>query len=80
MITHNFDFTAFYKRRKESRCLIKNLQFSRVAYMANWLSEGDGSFIVTNRGDLMFVITQSNYNIEILHGIQQGLGVGNYSK
>lgn len=49
---------------------------------AQWLTwligfaEGDGSFIVTNRQDLMFVITQSNYNIEILHEIKQHLGVG----
>lgn len=74
MITHNFDFTAFYKRRKESR-----LAPNKNAQWLTWLigfAEGDGSFIVTNRGDLMFVITQNNYNIEILHEIQQGLGVG----
>ena len=76
MITHNFDFTAFYKRRKESR-LAPNKKPS--AQWLTWLigfAEGDGSFIVTNRGDLMFVITQNNYNIEILHEIQRGLGVG----
>ena len=76
MITHNFDFTAFYKRRKESR-LAPNKKPS--AQWLTWLigfAERDGSFIVTNRGDLMFVITQNNYNIEILHEIQRGLGVG----
>lgn len=76
MITHNLDFTAFYKRRKESS-LAPNKKPS-VGWLT-WLigfAEGDERFIVTNRGDLMFVITQSNYNIEILHGIQQGLGVG----
>lgn len=64
MITHNFDFTAFYKRRKESR-LAPNKKPS--AQWLTWLigfAERDGSFIVTNRGDLMFVITQNNYNIE----------------
>jgi hypothetical protein len=32
--------------------------------------------MITNRQDLIFVITQSNYDIEILHDIQQHLGVG----
>lgn len=73
MITHNFDL---YKRHKESH-LMPNKKPS--AQWLTWLigfAEGDGSFIVTNRQDLMFVITQSNYNIEILHEIKQHLGVG----
>nr|YP_009424190.1 laglidadg endonuclease [Ulva flexuosa]AQS79855.1 laglidadg endonuclease [Ulva flexuosa]ATP01413.1 hypothetical protein [Ulva flexuosa] len=76
MITCNFDFTTFYKRRKEFDLAPTK---KPSAQWLTWLigfAEGDGSFIVTNRGDLMFVITQSNYNIEILHEIQQGLEVG----
>ena len=39
-------------------------------------SEGDGSFMVTNRGDLMFVITQSLYNVDVLKKIEDHLGFG----
>jgi len=39
-------------------------------------SEGEGSFIVNNRGDLAFVITQSTSDIKILYYIQETLGFG----
>nr|ADW79434.1 putative LAGLIDADG endonuclease [Colletotrichum lindemuthianum] len=39
-------------------------------------TEGEGSFIVNNRGDLCFVITQSNTDIKILHFIKETLGFG----
>ena len=39
-------------------------------------TEGEGSFIVNNRGDLGFVITQSNMDIKILHFIKETLGYG----
>jgi len=39
-------------------------------------SEGEGSFIVNNRGDLAFVITQSTSDIKVLYYIQETLGFG----
>jgi hypothetical protein len=37
---------------------------------------GEGSFIVNNRGDLVFVITQSTTDKQILEFIQEILGFG----
>jgi len=39
-------------------------------------TEGEGSFIVNNRGDLCFVITQSNLDIYVLEYIKETLGFG----
>ena len=39
-------------------------------------AEGEGSFIVNNRGDLCFVITQSSIDIYVLEYIQEILGFG----
>jgi len=44
-----------------------------------WLvgfTEGEGSFIINNRGDLVFVIIQSNVDIKVLKFIQETLGFG----
>ena len=44
-----------------------------------WLigfSEGDGSFIVANRGDLFFVITQNTQDVQVLEYIQKELNMG----
>jgi hypothetical protein len=44
-----------------------------------WLvgfTEGEGSFIINNRGDLVFVIVQSNIDIKVLKFIQETLGFG----
>ena len=38
--------------------------------------EGEGSFIVNNRGDLAFVITQSTIDIKVLEFIKETLGFG----
>lgn len=43
-------------------------------------TEGDGSFIVSSRGNLMFVITQSTTDIQVLYHIQQQLGFGRVIK
>jgi intein-encoded DNA endonuclease-like protein len=45
----------------------------------HWLigfTEGDGSFIVNKRGDLAFVITQSQCEIQTLEFIKETLGFG----
>jgi intein-encoded DNA endonuclease-like protein len=39
-------------------------------------TEGEGSFIVNNRGDLAFVITQSTLDLIILEFIRDTLGFG----
>lgn len=39
-----------------------------------------GSFIVSTRGNLMFVITQSTVDIQVLHYIEQELGFGRVIK
>src|ERR1700712_3337073 len=39
-------------------------------------TEGEGSFIVNNRGDLAFVITQSTSDLKVLYYIQETLGFG----
>ena len=44
-----------------------------------WLvgfTEGEGSFIVNNRGDLVFVITQATIDKQVLEFIQEILGFG----
>jgi hypothetical protein len=44
-----------------------------------WLvgfSEGDGSFIVSKRGGLQFVISQSSSDVQILNYIKKNLGFG----
>ena len=43
-------------------------------------TEGDGSFIVSTRGNLMFVITQSTVDIKVLHYIERELGFGRVIK
>lgn len=48
-----------------------------------WLvgfSEGDGSFIVNSRGTPIFVITQSTFDIQILHYTARCLGFGRVIK
>lgn len=43
-------------------------------------TEGDGSFIVSTRGNLMFVVTQSTVDIQVLRYIEQELGFGRVIK
>ena len=77
MILNDLNFSAFYARYKDAHQ--KSNQAAPSTQWLSWLigfAEGDGSFIITNRQDLMFVITQSNYNIEILYEIQTQLGLG----
>lgn len=43
-------------------------------------TEGDGSFIVSSRGNLLFVITQSTKDAQVLHYIKNNLGFGRVIK
>ena len=70
-----FDFSNFYKMHK--KYLPNNIQPSNKFLV--WLiglTEGEGSFIINNRGDLSFVITQSTVDIDVLYYIQTILGFG----
>ena len=75
MSEYNFDFSIFYKKYKTY--LPDNLIPSEK--FLTWLvgfTEGEGSFIVNNRGDLAFVITQATNDKQILEYIKEILGFG----
>jgi hypothetical protein len=72
---YNFYFSAFYA--KYTTYLPHNKIPSEV--FLTWLvgfTEGEGSFIVNNRGDLAFVITQATVDKQVLEFIQETLGFG----
>ena len=76
---HKFNFENFYN---ESR--VKN-HYSDLPdeKFLQWLigfTEGDGSFIVTGRKDLQFVITQGDNNLDILNVIKNKLQIGRVIK
>jgi len=75
MPEYNFYFSIFYKKYKTY--LPDNLIPSEK--FLTWLvgfTEGEGSFIVNNRGDLAFVITQATNDKQILEYIKEVLGFG----
>ena len=68
-----FDFYPFYIKYKAY--FPKNtIPSSNFLTWFIGFSEGEGSFIVNNRGDLAFVVTQSTSDIKVLHFIQETLG------
>ena len=71
----NFNFSNFYEKHKNY--LPNNVQPS-IDFLSWFIgfTEGEGSFIVNNRGDLAFVITQSTSDLKILYFIQEILGFG----
>uniref|UniRef100_UPI00211412E5 hypothetical protein n=1 Tax=Aspergillus sclerotioniger TaxID=319627 RepID=UPI00211412E5 len=74
-LTNKFDFSNFYL--KFTNFLPNNTPPSEkfLTWFIGFV-EGDGSFIVNNRGDLCFVITQNTLDIEILKYIKETLGFG----
>lgn len=73
----NFNFTTFYYYFKKWYPNLENKVPNRK--FLEWFigfSEGEGSFIVTNRRDLIFVITQSTTDVESLYYIKENLGFG----
>ena len=74
-INNEFDFSNYYKKTKKY-LPINSLPSSNFLTWFIGFSEGDGSFIVNNRGDLSFVITQATTDIKILYFIQETLGFG----
>ena len=78
-ITYNlkikFDFSAFYNKYNAH---LPNNNIPSENFLT-WLvgfTEGEGSFIVNNRGDLSFVITQATIDKQVLEFIQEILGFG----
>ena len=72
---NNFDFSAFYEKYNTH---LPNNKIPSENFLT-WLvgfTEGEGSFIVNNRGDLGFVITQATTDKQVLEFIQQILGFG----
>ena len=80
---YNF-FNSLYNNSYNSIQLVQ--KWKKCKYTSSFLTwfigftEGDGSFIITNRENLMFVITQSSTDIKILEYIQQNLGIGSVIK
>jgi LAGLIDADG endonuclease len=73
--TRNFNFELFYEHYKQ---IYPHKPLPSVVWLTWFIgfTEEDGSFMVTNKGDLMFVITQSTYDVAILHDIMNTLGFG----
>lgn len=74
-LNNKFDFSAFYGKYN---AYLPNNKIPSEKFLT-WLvgfTEGEGSFIVNNRGDLAFVITQATVDKQILEFIQEILGFG----
>jgi hypothetical protein len=72
---NGFDFSTFYQKYKNH---LPNNNVPSDTFLT-WLigfTEGEGSFIVNNRGDLVFVITQATVDKQILDFIKEILGFG----
>ena len=72
---NNFDYVPFYSKFVEH---LPNATLPSERFLTWFIgfTEGEGSFIVNNRGDLCFVITQSTIDIYILEYIKETLGFG----
>lgn len=74
-LTNKFYFSEFYKH---FIIYLPNITPPSENFLM-WLvgfTEGEGSFIVNNRGDLCFVITQGNADIQVLEFIKENLSFG----
>nr|YP_009445530.1 LAGLIDADG endonuclease [Bipolaris cookei]ATV95696.1 LAGLIDADG endonuclease [Bipolaris cookei] len=74
-LNNKFDFSAFYEKYNTH---LPNNKIPSENFLT-WLvgfTEGEGSFIVNNRGDLAFVITQATIDKQVLEFIQEILGFG----
>ena len=72
---NNFNLGSFASKLAE---LFPNVTLPSERFLTWFIgfTEGEGSFIVNNRGDLCFVITQSTIDIYILEFIKETLGFG----
>ena len=72
---NNFNFVSFTSKFAEH---LPNVTLPSERFLTWFVgfTEGEGSFIVNNRGDLCFVIAQSTIDIYILEFIKETLGFG----
>lgn len=70
-----FDFKLFYLKFKTHLPNVNPPTDNFLAWLIGF-TEGEGSFIVTNRGDLIFVITQNTEDKKVLEYIKETLGFG----
>lgn len=75
IVKSEFDFSVFQGKYK---IFLPNnaLPSNNFLYWFIGFTEGEGSFVVNNRGDLAFIITQTTSDIKILYYIQETLGFG----
>lgn len=71
----SFDFTSFYKMYPEFYPHHPKPTKSFLEWLIG-LTEGGGSFTVTKRGTLQFIITQSSVDVQVLYYIKEKLGFG----
>lgn len=57
-----------------------NLPESNFLYWLIGFTEGDGCFLVNNRRELSFILTQGSLNVNLLYLIQKNLNMGNVIK
>lgn len=72
---HRFNYSLFYETYKAH--LPYSLKPSNE--ILTWLigfTEGEGCFVVNNRGDLAFIITQTSTDVGVLYFIKETLGFG----
>lgn len=71
----NFDFSLFFLKHRAYLPDISQPTQNFLCWFVGF-TEGEGSFIVNNRGDLAFVVVQSTSEINVLFFIQETLGFG----
>lgn len=78
--SEEFDFSFFYKKYNEYFNNSKPLPEYEFLTWFIGFSEGDGSFVINNRNELSFVITQSTEDEQILNLIFEKLNFGRVIK
>lgn len=71
----SFNFQSFYSKFSEYYP-DKNIPKKEFLEWLIGFVEGDGSFIITKRGDFEIAIAQSSKNIQVLNYIKENLGLG----
>ena len=74
-VTKNFNFINFYDKFSLHLPNVTPPSYKFLSWFIGF-TEGEGSFIINNRGDLVFVITQGNVDIKVLEYIKETLGFG----
>jgi LAGLIDADG endonuclease/Cytochrome C and Quinol oxidase polypeptide I len=72
---NKFKFENFYTKF-DAYCINSERPSENFLTWFIGFTEGEGSFIINNRGDLAFVITQSTIDIKVLEYIKEILGFG----